>query len=70
MEAVVRQGEAIETYADDVPYPSRLMLGFPGGEPIHTVIAHDSRVATCYIVTVYCPNPSLWTVDFRRRRSL
>ena len=36
---VVTGGEAIIEYPDDQPYPSRLMLGFPQGRPVHVVVA-------------------------------
>jgi hypothetical protein len=39
---VVDAGETIETYLDDKPFPSRLMLGWKGARPIHVVIADNS----------------------------
>jgi hypothetical protein len=30
---VLEAGQIIERYADDVPYPSRLVLGWAGGRP-------------------------------------
>ena len=35
IEVVLTAGEAIETYPEDTPYPSRLVLAWVGGRPIH-----------------------------------
>jgi hypothetical protein len=32
---VVENGEVIEQYPDDLPYPSRLMLGIAQGRALH-----------------------------------
>jgi hypothetical protein len=65
---VIKQGEVIENYPDDMPYPSHLILGNTGGKPLHVVAAFDSKARTCYIVTVYHPDPKFWEPDFRKRR--
>lgn len=65
---VVENGETIEEYTDDKPYPSRLILGRVLGRAIHVVIAGDSRPGPMIVVTVYEPDPSLWTADFTKRR--
>ncbi len=66
---VMRQGEVIADYPDDRPYPSRLMLGFVAGKPVHVVVARDAGTEQCFVVTAYRPDPSVWTDDFRTRRS-
>jgi hypothetical protein len=65
---VITEGEAIAVYPDDDPYPSCLLLGFVPGRPIHVVLAYDSTTLTGIVVTVYTPDPGLWTDDFRTRR--
>ena len=35
---VLAQGEEIEDYPEDAPYPSRLVLGWRGSRPIHVVM--------------------------------
>lgn len=57
----------IEDRPDDVPYPSRLLLGYADGRPLHVVVAEDAA-ATTIVVTVYEPEPSLWRPGFKRRR--
>lgn len=67
---ILRDGEVIDYYPDDIPYPSYLMLGYVEGDPIHVVLAIDGESRTCHVVTVYAPNPDLWDSNFRLRRSL
>ncbi len=66
---VLANGEAIAEYPDDRPHPSKLILGRSGDRPLHVVAALDGERATCYIVTVYEPDPSQWDAEFRRRLS-
>ncbi len=61
-------GEVIETYPEDEPYPSVLVLGYIKGQPIHVVVAIDVATGICIVVTVYHPDPSIWAEDFKRRR--
>lgn len=60
-------GETIERYPDDQPYPSRLMLAWRGGRPIHVVVADQSETEKI-IVTAYRPEPERWDPTFRQRR--
>ena len=64
---VLTHGEVIAEYADDRPFPSRLLLGFVDGRPIHVVAAYDEETRTCIIVTAYRPGSGLWNDDFRTR---
>lgn len=66
---VVRNGQIIIDYPDDKPYPSFLMLGFSGNRPIHIVVASDKENQIGIIVTVYIPDPNLWTGDYKSRRN-
>jgi hypothetical protein len=65
---IILVGEVIEDRPGDLPYPSRLMLGFVNGRPIHVVVADDREAGTTIIVTVYEPERSLWQPSFKRRR--
>lgn len=65
--AVIAQGETIAEYADDKPYPSRLLLGFAKSKPLHVVLACDDATALCMVITVYEPTLEHWSVDFRTR---
>ena len=65
---VIENGEAIEQYPEDRPYPSHLLLGMVQGRPIHVVLAYDPESQIGYVVTTYIPDPELWSDDFRSRR--
>jgi hypothetical protein len=64
---VLANGDMIAEYADDRPFPSRLLLGVVDGCPIHVVVAYDEETQTCIIVTAYRPETELWSDDFRTR---
>jgi len=64
---VIRNGEVIEDYPDDTPYPSKLILGWSGQRPIHVVTA-DNAAATVIVVTAYEPEDDKWEPDFKRRK--
>jgi|SRR3989304_1530334 len=60
------QAEIVESYPDDVRGKSYLVLGFTKSEsPIHAVcgLAEEELI----VITVYRPDPELWT-DWRRRK--
>jgi hypothetical protein len=65
---VVENGEVIEQYPDDAPYPSRLMLGFPQSRALHVVVSEDPQEKAEVIVTVYEPDPHQWKPGFRVRK--
>ncbi len=67
--SVIRQGEVVENYPDDNPYPSSLILGEVDDKPLHVVAAFDNDTGKCYIITVYNPNPELWESDFKKRKA-
>ena len=67
--AVIDSGETIAEYADDQPYPSRLLLGFEGEKPLHVVLATDPAAGVCIVVTVYEPTFENWSGDFRTRKT-
>ena len=68
VKAAVLSGEAISEYPTDQPYPSRLMLGFPSGRPLHVVVAQQMADTELIIVTAYEPDPALWEPGFRERK--
>ena len=65
--SVLRNGRVIVTYPDDTPYPTYLVLGFVGREPLHVLVALDESTSTAVVVTAYVPDPDLWNGDFRTR---
>ena len=66
--AVIDDGETIEDYQGDKPFPSRLVLGWRGARPVHVVVADNLRQNELIVVTVYEPDPELWGADYKRRR--
>lgn len=65
---IIVEGEVIADYPDDCPYPSHLLLGYFGDEPIHIVVSQDKASGQCFIVTAYKPDRDKWSEDFRSRR--
>jgi len=57
----VIQGEVIEDYPNDKPYPSCLVMGRNfSGEPIHTVWGYNQENQWAVLITVYRPDPKRW----------
>lgn len=64
----VVQGEIIEEYPDDKPYPSCLIYGLSfRNKPIHSVWAYNSENQWAVLITVYKPDPKRW-IDWKQRR--
>jgi hypothetical protein len=68
--AVAENGETIETYDNDKPYPSFLNLGWADGNikyPIHVVAAVDNE-KKIHVITAYKPSPFRWDETFKIRK--
>lgn len=65
---ILATGEVIEDYPNDVPYPSRLLLGWRGQRPLHVVAADNVISQETIVITVYEPDSSQWEAGFRRRK--
>jgi hypothetical protein len=64
----VLNGEIIEKYVEDAPYPRCLIFGMNfKNEPIHSVWAYDKKSGTSVLITVYRPDPKKWA-DWKIRR--
>jgi hypothetical protein len=66
--SVIKNGETISNYPEDEPCPSQLLLGFIGKKPVHVLVGVNEETDTCYVVTAYVPNESLWSDDYRTRK--
>jgi hypothetical protein len=64
---VIENGEVIESYPDDQPYPSMLVLGWLHSRALHVVVAQNSSADEMVVITVYEPAPDRWLPGFRRR---
>jgi len=66
---VLLEGEIIEEYPEDQPFPSFLLLGFiEKKKPLHVVAALDKKTGWCYIITAYRPDLSHFKGDYITRR--
>lgn len=65
---ILTAGEVIENYPDDLPFTSRLVLGWSGTRPLHVVAADNPMAQETIIITVYEPDPAEWQPDFKRRK--
>ena len=64
----VLQGEIIEDYPEDTPYPSCLIYGDTfEREPIHSVWAYNEENRWAVLITVYRPDPARW-LNWQARR--
>ena len=65
---VLLNGDIIERYEDDFPFPGVLISGRSGcGRCLHVVVGIDISERRLYIITVYEPDPKKWTDNFSRR---
>lgn len=65
----IPNGEIIEHYPEDVPYPSCLIYSrLKDGDPIHTVWAFNPETNASVLITAYRPDPSRW-IDGKIRRT-
>ena len=63
----VMQGEIIEDYPSDKPFPSCLIMGKNfTGDVIHSVWAYNSKNQWAVLITVYRPDPTRW-IDWKVR---
>lgn len=61
-------GEEIEDYPDDKPFPSALFLHWIGNQPLHVVAALDWANEFAFIITAYRPDLDHFQPDFKTRR--
>jgi len=64
----IENGEIIELYPDDTPFPSCLILGNSlSDKPLHVVCGFNAGVSCC-IITAYHPDFDKWEVDYKTRK--
>ena len=69
VKSVLLNGEIIEQYPTDYPFPSCLILGYTiSGNPLHVVCG--SNGVELWLITAYFPSPIEWTDDFKHRRKI
>lgn len=63
----IMNGEIIEDYPEDYPFPSCLILGASQNKTmIHTVLGSD--LETIWIITAYIPDTENWKADLKTRK--
>jgi uncharacterized DUF497 family protein len=67
VEEVVEYGEIIESYSEDKPYPSFLVLGYSNDMALHVVYAKDDE-ENIIIITAYKPSFKKWKDDLKTRK--
>lgn len=63
----VADGEVIEEYPEDRPFPSYLFMRVDE-RPVHVVAAADPSARICHIITVYRPDAEHFEDDLKTRR--
>jgi len=64
----VLNGEIIEKYSKDKPFPSCLVYGNNFmNQPIHSVWGYNNENKWGILITVYRPDPKRW-IDWKIRR--
>lgn len=65
----LKNGDIVEQYESDKPFPSALVIGFTEkGRPIHVVVGMNVDENELHIVTTYEPELDKWEDGFRKRR--
>ena len=63
----IENGEVIEQYEDDTPFPSCLVLGMAvDNRYIHVVVSSDGEYI--HLITAYHPDSNRWEDDFKTRK--
>jgi adenylate kinase len=66
MISLIIDGEIIEDYPDDFPYPSTLIIGYILGDAFHVVAAKGKNLVK--VVTVYRADEEIW-LNHRTRKT-
>lgn len=63
----IQNGEILERYYLDKPFPSCLIYSI-NKEPLHVVVALDPDAEICHIITAYRPDRKHFKMDLKTRR--
>ncbi len=67
VEVVFTNGETIEVYDEDKPYPSFLVLAYIEQRPLHVVFAKDDE-ENVFVITAYEPTLLKWQNNMKTRK--
>ncbi len=65
---VMINGEIIEDYPHEKPFPSVLMFGFWEKRPLHVVLAFDEKNEKAFVITAYEPDKVHFESNYKTRR--
>jgi hypothetical protein len=68
VDAAIEHAEIIEEHVTDDNLLKEVVLVVDWIRPLHVIVVVDDRHEEERIVTVYEPDPDLWSPDYRRRR--
>ena len=70
VKSCIQNGEIIEDYPDDYPFPSCLIFGsIESGRILHVVVSINDGISKILnIITVYVPNDTVFEEDMKTRR--
>lgn len=63
----IKNGEIIEEYENDMPFPSALFFHC-GSKIIHVVASFDEETKIVYVITAYVPDSQYFNDDLKTRR--
>lgn len=67
--SAIMNGEIIENYPDDFPFPSCLVLGKDAnGKVIHICMSNEGEASK--VITAYYPSLEKWNADFKTRKEV
>lgn len=64
----ILNGEVLEEYKNDRPFPSCLIFYYGGKIPVHVVCAYNSIDDYAVVITVYMPDGDHFQSDYKTRR--
>lgn len=65
---VLCNGEIIESYPDDRPFPSALLFGIWVNKALHAVVAYNPAERKVFIISAYHPDAEHFEHDFKTRK--
>ena len=65
----IQNGEIVEQYPDDIPFPSCLILGNnTNKKPLHVICAINQD-SYCCMISAYYPDPNKWELNNKTRKA-
>jgi hypothetical protein len=65
---IIIEGEMIEMYDSNKPFPSALFFKILNNKPLHVVVAFEEKQNKAYIITTYEPKLEIFESDYKTRK--